>query len=57
MALEVTGVKHHWLEILMWDDGLLTEATEFLVRKTPSQKLLKELGPLDNTNKWELLLS
>lgn len=23
MALEVTGLKHHWLERLIWDDGLL----------------------------------
>lgn len=24
MALEVTGLKRHWLEVVAWDDGPLT---------------------------------
>lgn len=48
MALKVTGFKRLWLEVVAWDDDLLMEWTEFLVRETPSQKPLRDLGPVDN---------
>lgn len=38
MALEVTGLKRQWLEIVVWDADLPVEWVEFLVRKSASQK-------------------
>lgn len=46
MALEVTALKHHWLEVVACNDHGRWEETEFLVRKTPFSETPRRTWPL-----------